>query len=122
MKMRRAHLVLRTLRYSEFFLVTLVAAGVMQAQTPKRVPIMESYKIQEQLEAEEQSLRQTIVTATSAEEPFTVKYVLDTVRQWRPGETLTVAFSGGSPELRAKIEQAASEWSRYCNIKFDFRV
>jgi hypothetical protein len=39
----------------------------------------------------------------------------------RSGSTLTVAFSGGSPGLRAKIEEAAKEWSKYANIKFDFR-
>jgi hypothetical protein len=34
---------------------------------------------------------------------------------------VTVAFSGGSPELRARIEGAANEWTEYCNLKFDFR-
>jgi hypothetical protein len=34
---------------------------------------------------------------------------------------LTVAFSGGTPALWARIEKEAIEWSKYCNIKFSFR-
>jgi len=125
MPTRRSTRVLRTaLPYFGSFLVTLAAVGAVQAQTPQRVRILESYpdKIQQRLEAREQALRQAIVTATNAGEPFTVQYVLDMERRWDQGSTLTVAFSGGTPELRAKIEAAAREWSRYCNIKFDFRV
>lgn len=121
----RSNFVLRgASRYLGLFLATLAAVGVVQAQAPHQVRIMESYpdKIQQRLDARERALRQALVTATSAEGPITVQYVLDAERKWESGTTLTVAFSGGTPELRAKIEEAAREWSRYGNIKFDFRV
>jgi hypothetical protein len=125
MPTRRSNRVLRTaLPHFGSFLVTLAAVGAVQAQPSQRVPIMESYpdKIQQLLEAKERALRQAIVTAAHADEAITVQYVLDMERRWDQGSVLSVAFSGGTPELRAKIEAAASEWSRYCNIKFDFRV
>lgn len=47
--------------------------------------------------------------------------VLDLTRLWRPGQDIRVAFLGGDATLYAKIEQAASEWAKYGNIRFDFR-
>jgi len=46
--------------------------------------------------------------------------ILKTV-QWAPGATITVAFNGGNARLRARIEQFASDWTKYANIKLDFR-
>jgi len=42
-------------------------------------------------------------------------------RRWEIGSTVTVAFHGGNKDLRAKIETAANEWTKYANLKFDFR-
>ncbi len=43
---------------------------------------------------------------------------------WSPGSTLRVAFLGGSPDLRAKIVEAATQWltasQPYSDLKFDF--
>jgi hypothetical protein len=104
-------------------LVTLAAFGPVHGETADRVRIIESYpdKIQIRLDRRERLLRHAVEATGNREQPITVQYVLDIERKWNPGQTLTVAFSGGTPELRAKIESAASEWTRYCNIKFDFR-
>lgn len=41
-------------------------------------------------------------------------------RRWQPGEVVTVAFNGGSPELRDSIARAATEWSKFANLRFNF--
>lgn len=46
--------------------------------------------------------------------------VLSVSKLWRPGQSVTVAFRGGDRELHRNIAEAASEWSRYGNLKFDF--
>ena len=40
-----------------------------------------------------------------------VQSLLDVSKTWRPGETLQVAFNGGSADLRRRIAQAARYWS-----------
>jgi hypothetical protein len=39
------------------------------------------------------------------------RYVLTTAQKWTPGHRLTVAFSGGSTQLRQKIIEAALAWT-----------
>lgn len=41
--------------------------------------------------------------------------------KWPVGKTITVAFNGGDPALCQKIADTAPEWSKYGNIKFDFK-
>jgi len=43
-------------------------------------------------------------------------------RTWPPGNPtiITVAFQGGSPELRSQIAQAVKAWTDVANVKFDF--
>jgi hypothetical protein len=106
------------------FLFALSAFASNPGETPERVRIMEAYPedVQQQLETRGSALRNALRTASALGEQVTVQYVLDMKCRWKPGTTLTVAFSGGTPELREKIEAAATEWSKYCNIKFDFRA
>lgn len=42
------------------------------------------------------------------------------LRLWRPGQTVTVAFRGGSERMRKQVADLASEWCRYGNLKLDF--
>jgi hypothetical protein len=58
--------------------------------------------------------------AEKAQRAFAFKF-----KQWRDsdlgdGRTLRVCFLGGNPKLRKDIARVASEWSRHCNINFDF--
>ena len=41
--------------------------------------------------------------------------------KWPVGKTITVAFNGDDPVLFEKIAEIAPEWSKYGNIKFDFK-
>jgi serralysin len=41
-------------------------------------------------------------------------------KEWPTGAELAIGFLGGSEELRAKIKEAALEWTRYANIQFRF--
>lgn len=76
--------------------------------------------IQARLEAREK-LFLSQSTALSEKSTFTPQYIIDISREWVPGQTLRVAFSGGDAALRKEIEDATQEWSMYCNMKFDFR-
>ena len=40
---------------------------------------------------------------------------------WENGATISVAFASGSTRVHEAIEKAASTWSRYANLTFDFR-
>lgn len=41
-------------------------------------------------------------------------------KKWTPGQTLKIAFAGGNDDLHKAVATAASEWTRWGNIKFDF--
>lgn len=49
------------------------------------------------------------------------RWVIRRLGRWKPGHTLTVAFKGGSRELRERIEDAAQEWTKHGNLKMSFR-
>jgi hypothetical protein len=61
----------------------------------------------------------------AAENPTNVSYsafeaaVLRS-KLWNPGRTLRVRFMDGLPEVRAKVQQYANQWTQYANIIFDF--
>ena len=38
---------------------------------------------------------------------------------WQPGMTLRVKFLKGEPEVRKRVMDAASEWTRYANLRFE---
>lgn len=39
---------------------------------------------------------------------------------WSPGRTLRVRFLDGLPEVQARVEAVAHQWSNFANIRFDF--
>lgn len=49
-----------------------------------------------------------------------LEFVIETLKRWQPGQTLTVAFRGGSRVLHTRIAGVADEWTNHGNIKFDF--
>jgi hypothetical protein len=65
-------------------------------------------------------IRNETLATRRASEPR--EAVLDLTRLWRPGQDIRVAFLGGNAVLYAKIEQAASEWTKYGDIHFDFKA
>lgn len=46
--------------------------------------------------------------------------VVESLKTWIPGQTVTVAFRGGSPELRREIADVAMVWTRHANLRLDF--
>lgn len=47
-------------------------------------------------------------------------YVLAVSKRWTPGQTVTVAFKGGSEELHRRIVSVAATWTLHGNIGLDF--
>jgi hypothetical protein len=43
-----------------------------------------------------------------------------TGKKWRPERTLRVRFLDGVPEVQAKVEEFAHQWSDHGDVKFDF--
>ncbi len=41
-------------------------------------------------------------------------------KQWQNGETLEIAFKGGTTEQQDMVRQLAPEWCEYANLKFEF--
>ena len=58
---------------------------------------------------------------TDAIPPEVRGFVLETPKLWTNASTVTVAFNGGSDDLRGKIESAAHEWTNYANLTLEFR-
>jgi len=48
------------------------------------------------------------------------KITLTTGKMWANGRTICVRFLDGDPIIHKKVQAYAKEWSKYCNIKFDF--
>lgn len=55
-----------------------------------------------------------------SESTITFQSVVESLKTWTPGQTITVAFRGGSPQLRQDIANVARTWTQYANLKLDF--
>jgi serralysin len=53
------------------------------------------------------------------EKPST-RMALIRAKLWKPGTTLSVKFLGGNPVIQKKVQQMATDWENYANIKFNF--
>lgn len=51
---------------------------------------------------------------------FNFEFVIETLKRWDAGKTVTIAFKGGDAGLHKKIADAAMDWTNYANLKFDF--
>lgn len=51
------------------------------------------------------------------------QYVVRTLQRWKPGASVTVAFSGGNDNLYSELEETVDAWTRpgVANLKFVFR-
>lgn len=72
--------------------------------------------IQARLEAQERFSRN--LPANVGE--LSLEFVIETLKRWAAGQTLTIAFKGGNASLHKKIADAATEWTNHANLKFDF--
>ncbi len=46
--------------------------------------------------------------------------VVQLSKRWLPGQTVTVAFRGGTYQLRKRIADTARQWEQHGNLRFDF--
>lgn len=84
------------------------------------MPILEAFpeKVQIRLEARARDNRRLPARVRVRDRPL--EFVLTTLKRWEPGQTLKIAFRGGTTDLHGKIANAAAEWTQYGNIKLDF--
>jgi len=95
-----------------------LAPGLAVAQEP-RVRIFEAYpdEIQARLELRNRRVLSLPALPTGVQ-PFSL--VVEDALKWRAGQTITVAFSGGDPNLHRQIADAASIWMNHANLTLDF--
>lgn len=48
-------------------------------------------------------------------------YIISTLKLWTPGQTIRVAFMGGSDAVRQRIADAAVDWTNYANLELQFK-
>lgn len=49
---------------------------------------------------------------------FSPQYIVETLKRWNAGDTVRVAFNGGSNELRKAVADAAIVWLPHGNISW----
>jgi hypothetical protein len=49
-----------------------------------------------------------------------LEFVIERLKKWAPGQTITVAFQGGSYGLRKDIADATADWTNHANLTLDF--
>ena len=98
-------------------------AGCNRSQPPAsppqatKAPIHEGYPLSyiQALEAQQKQLE-----AASPQIGAGLQSIISLSRTWTPGATVTVAFNGGSKELRQEISETVRPWTDVANIHFDF--
>jgi hypothetical protein len=93
--------------------------GGGQGQAPPApLGIMEGYpnRIQARLEQRNRSLRAFHPPANG----LSPRFILNLSKRWNSGQTVKVAFKGGSASLQKQIADNVTEWTRYANLSFDF--
>ena len=96
-------------------ILSLSVNNVANAQDEDRIIEALPQHIQDRITAYENSL-----LLVERRDPDSTFDLVTSRRRWQRGATLTVAFRGGDASLRREIAAVAAEWSRHCNIKFNF--
>ena len=93
------------------------ASPTKQATAPGRIFEAFPSKLLARLQVRDERLRNLPAATPSGN----TQYLLTLAKRWLPGQTVLVAFNGGSDALRAQIESVATEWTGFGNLKFKFR-
>jgi len=105
---------------SAFVLLTgRVSRSVPPQHNPVPKPSIQEGLPEDLIESMERR-RAAILSSTAGWSGPEIQSVILVPRLWNPGDTITVAFKGGSNDLRAKIAGAARLWERVANVHFDF--
>ena len=98
-------------------------AGCSKSQPPAtsppatKEPIHEGYPLSYIQALQEQ---QKQLEAAAPQIGAGLQSIIALSRTWTPGSTVSVAFNGGSKELRRQISEAIRPWTEVANIHFDF--
>ena len=58
--------------------------------------------------------------ANTQQDAELLQSVVEALLRWDAGDTITVAFYGGTDDLYRKIAAAAREWTTHANLELDF--
>jgi hypothetical protein len=93
-----------------------------QSEKPKpqavKMPIYEGYP--DDLIAALHSRQTQMDTAQSTFSFSHYQQMINVSKTWKPREVITVAFKGGSPNLRQQIAATVAPWTEAANVVFDF--
>lgn len=96
------------------------ARGKAEVQVPET--IFEGYpvSIAKAVNAQKEAISKASQSTHAGFSPY---YLILQTRTWKPGSTITVAFFGGSPQVRSQIEQVAKAWTTpsIANLTLSFR-
>jgi hypothetical protein len=65
-------------------------------------------------------VRDRFINAIGSGGDLGLEFLVDDVQRWKPGQTVTVAFLGGTVQLCRDIAKATQPITEACNIKLDF--
>jgi len=79
--------------------------------------IFEAYpnRVQARLEQRNRSLKSLV--AVNGHSPH---FIVNLSKRWQPGQSIRVAFRGGTPTLHRDIADTVTEWTQFANLNFDF--
>ena len=107
---------------SLFFLQMLLQLPSMagEAHTWKRLL---PEKLPDRIQASKEAYYDQVKAAGSGLSLMPHFLIVPTLQRWRPGSVVRVAFEEGSPELHARIAEAANRWvtTSGANVRFSFK-
>jgi hypothetical protein len=65
-------------------------------------------------------VRDRFINALGSGAALGLEFLVDDVQKWKPGQTIKVAFLGGTAQLCRDIAKATKPITEACNIKLDF--
>lgn len=111
------------IKYAAFAVVCvgLCSCGKKQIKTPAaKHRIQEGYPLNLITAVKSRQDILNSATPNANQKSFHFQQVVSVSKTWRPNETITVAFQGGSATLRRQISEAIKPWTNAANLNIDF--
>ena len=105
----------------KFLRLPLITVWITLAIAPLSADELQTFEVRPQHLVDRAEERDQHLKAVLPPPQGPLRFILDYTKTWLPGETVRVAFRGGSQELRERIEIIASEWTEHANIELSFR-
>ena len=104
---------------SQFAPVQAQVVAVPQAPADEAaISTLEAYP--SEVEARLHQRSQTLNVTAASSLNMAPGDILSLTRRWQTGQTITIAFRGGTKTLHKQIADTVTEWTRHANLKFDF--